>query len=232
MSRRRSRQGALTFDDPPIGDIERAMAARGARWVIGVDEVGRGPLAGPVTVAGVALRLDAIDWCDGLDDSKKLDPSTRIELAARVRANAASVHVVRMDPTEVDRLNVLAASLEGMRRAAESVCDELGLDPADVVILVDGNRPMPGWPGPQQPLVRGDARSWAIAAASVVAKVHRDDEMCAHGETWPEFGFARHKGYPTPAHLAALREHGPTPIHRRSFAPVAAAMARATSSDT
>lgn len=229
MTRRGAGQAALGFDDAPIGDIERTMARRGRTVVIGVDEVGRGPLAGPVTVAGVALDLTDLGWCEGLDDSKKLTAETREALADRVRAHARDLEVVRMPPDEVDRLNVLAASLEGMRRAAAALCERLGLDPTDVVVLVDGNKPMPGWPGPQQPLVKGDGRSWAIAAASVVAKVHRDAEMCRHDATWPAYGFAQHKGYPTPAHLAALRAHGATPIHRRSFRPVAEVLEDATS---
>jgi ribonuclease HII len=117
-----------------------------------------------------------------------------------------------------------------MRRAASALCADLVIDLADIVVLVDGNRPMPEWQGPQRTLVKGDARSWAIAAASIVAKVHRDAEMRQHDATWPAYGFGQHKGYPTPAHLAALRAHGPTPIHRRSFAPVAALLANATSS--
>ncbi len=179
--------------------------------VAGCDEAGRGPLAGPVVCAAVVLPagFDA----RGLDDSKKLDAPRRAMLANRVRDGAVwAVEVVPAD--EVDRLNVLWASLAGMERALAR------LDPAPRAALIDGHTP------PREPcvpvtcLVKGDGKDAAIAAASILAKTVRDGLMVELAAEFPKYGFDRHFGYPTPDHLAALREHGPCPAHRRSFGPV------------
>jgi ribonuclease HII len=190
----------------------RRLRRQGARWVAGVDEVGVGPLAGPVVAAAVVLPERA--ELPGLDDSKRLAAAQRERLAEAIRSQALAWAVAELEPEEVDRLNVLRASLEAMRRAVTS----LGCRPEHV--LVDA-RHIPGLDVPQTALVHGDARDASIAAASVLAKVHRDGLMCRLDARFPGYGFAEHKGYGTAQHLAALRRLGPSPAHRRSFAPVA-----------
>lgn len=179
--------------------------------VAGVDEVGRGPLAGPVTAAAVILdpsRLPA-----GLDDSKRLSAARRAALAEELRA-CAIVSVAHASVAEIDRLNILHAALLAMRRAVE------GLPRTPAHVLVDGNRTPPDLPCPATPLVKGDARSLSIAAASIIAKVARDALMAELARQHPGYGWERNAGYPTPAHLDALKRLGVTPHHRRSFAPV------------
>ena len=188
------------------------LVAAGARHVAGVDEVGVGPLAGPVVAAAVVLP-DA-PALEGLDDSKKLTRRQRERLAAAIRAQALACGVGEVWPEEIDRLNVYHAALEAMRRAVGALAV-----PADH-LLVDARR-VPGVDVPQTPIVGGDGCDASIAAASVVAKVHRDAIMRRLDAEHPGYGFAEHKGYGTRAHLAALRRAGPTPVHRRSFAPVA-----------
>lgn len=179
----------------------------------GVDEAGRGPLCGPVYAA--AVILDPARPIDGLNDSKKLSEKKREALAPliRERALAWAVGVATVD--EIDRLNILHAAMLAMRRAVEG----LGVLPDEV--LIDGNRVPPGLVVPARAIVGGDASEPVISAASILAKTGRDHEMMALAALYPQYGIARHKGYPTREHLAALREHGPSPIHRRSFAPVA-----------
>ena len=177
----------------------------------GVDEVGRGPLAGDVVAA--AVILDPERPIPGLRDSKKLSPRRREELAQAIREHALAWAVARASVAEIDRINILQASLLAMCRAVER------LDPQPHYVLVDGNR-LPRWSYASEPVVRGDDRVPAIAAASILAKVQRDSELIALDLEYPGYGFASHKGYPTPAHLKALRELGVTPLHRRSFAPV------------
>ena len=180
--------------------------------VAGVDEAGRGPLAGPVVAAAVVLAPDR-RW-DGLDDSKKLAPDTREEIFARVLNQARAVSWSVVGPRAIDRFNILRASLEAMRRAV----NRLRVRPD--LVLVDGNYPVPGLGCEQRAIVDGDARLLSIAAASVVAKVVRDRIMGRLDRVWPNYGFARHKGYATAEHLAAIACHGPCPLHRYSFAPV------------
>jgi ribonuclease HII len=189
--------------------LEQLHWQRGASYVAGVDEAGRGCLAGPVVAAAVVLPPD-VDLPD-LDDSKKLSPELREDLFARITDQAVGIGVGRCVPDEIDRLNILWASLEAMRRAVL----DLAL-PADV-LLIDGNRAIPEAPWPQETVIGGDGRSLSIAAASVIAKVSRDRLMTAFDSTYPEYGFPSHKGYATRAHYAALAAHGPTPLHRRSF---------------
>lgn len=181
----------------------------------GVDEAGRGPLAGPVVVAAVVLH--GARNIDGLADSKILTARRRTELAARIRDSAAEVAVVSLTPGEIDELNILQASLEGMRRAVSA----LAAPPSRVA--VDGNR-RPELDCPCEAVVGGDATVPAISAASILAKVARDEYMIALEERYPGYGFARHKGYPTREHLEALYRLGPCPEHRRSFAPVRAVL--------
>jgi ribonuclease HII len=179
--------------------------------VVGVDEVGRGPLAGPVVAA--AVILDPARPIAGLDDSKRLSARVRERLAVQVRAQAVAWAVGRAEVDEIDRINILQASLLAMQRAVAA----LAVLPARA--LVDGNR-APIFACPGQAIVGGDAIEPCISAASILAKVIRDREMIELDQLYPGYGFARHKGYPTRAHLAALQQHGVTPIHRRSFGPV------------
>lgn len=185
----------------------------------GVDEAGRGPLAGPV-VAAVVL-LPAGRRLPGVTDSKQLSARRRAELAELIRREAVAWSVASATVAEIDRLNILQASLLAMRRAVE----RLPVWPAQ--LRVDGLQAprLPGYPGRVETLVRGDQRCPAIAAASILAKLTRDAELLALDQRYPAYGFAQHKGYPTAAHRAALRRHGPCPAHRRSFRPVQAALA-------
>ncbi len=182
--------------------------------VAGVDEAGRGPLAGPVAVAAVVLDPDRP--VPGLADSKALTAAARERLSEQIRAQATAWQIVLVGATEIDAMNILQASLEGMRRALSA------LTPAPLLALIDGNQLPARLPCPGRTLIRGDALEPAISAASILAKVARDRYMveleCRH----PGYGFARHKGYPTAAHLEALRRLGPCAEHRRSFAPVRA----------
>ena len=177
----------------------------------GVDEVGRGPLVGAVVAA--AVILDPLNPIAGLTDSKKLTAQRRDELDAEIRAKALAFAVAEASHAEVDQFNIYHATHLAMRRAI----DTLPLLPE--YLLVDGNR-LPGHHIRGQAVVKGDARHPAIAAASIVAKVARDAQMVALDSRFPEYGFARHKGYATPEHLAALERLGPLPEHRRSFAPL------------
>lgn len=177
----------------------------------GVDEVGRGPLAGDVVAA--AVILDPARPIEGLRDSKKLSASRREALAVQIKEQSLAWSVARASVAEIDELNILQASLLAMHRAVQ------GLDPQPGYVLVDGNR-LPRWNYPSEPVVKGDDRVPAIAAASILAKVQRDGELVALEQLYPGYGFAAHKGYPTPVHLQALKTLGVTPAHRRSFGPV------------
>ena len=181
----------------------------------GVDEAGRGPLAGPVVVAAVILDPDRP--LAGLGDSKKLSAGRRQELAPLIREMALAWAVVEVSPADIDRINILQATLLGMRRAVE----RLAVTPA--LALVDGNR-VPDLPCRARAIVGGDGLEPAISAASILAKVARDDIMLALHRRYPRYGFDRHKGYPTAEHLEQLALHGPCPEHRRSFAPVRRAL--------
>ena len=179
--------------------------------VAGVDEAGRGPLAGPVVAA--AVILDDLKRIKGLNDSKLLSPTVRERLYDEIRAKALCVSIAEASVEEIDRLNILQATMLAMRRAV----DGLRLKPAKV--LVDGNC-LPVLKIHAEAIVGGDATVKSISAASILAKVHRDRLCLTLHELHPQYGFDEHKGYSTPQHLAALREHGACPIHRRSFAPV------------
>jgi ribonuclease HII len=177
----------------------------------GVDEVGRGPLAGDVVAAAVILDPDRP--VEGLRDSKKLSARQRESVAAEIRECALAWALGRASVAEIDDINILQASLLAMERAVDA------LSTRPEYVLVDGNR-LPRWSYASEPVVKGDDRVPAIAAASILAKVQRDEEMVALEETYPGYGLARHKGYPTAEHLAALKQLGVTPVHRKSFAPV------------
>ena len=184
----------------------------------GVDEVGRGPLAGDVVTA--AVILDPERPIEGLRDSKKLSEPRRVELAQQIREQALAWTIARASVAEIDELNILQASLLAMHRAVSA------LQPQPGYVLVDGNR-LPRWHYASEPVVKGDDRVPAIAAASILAKVQRDSELIALDRKYPGYGFAAHKGYPTAAHLQALQSLGVTPEHRRSFAPVKKLLAEA-----
>ena len=185
--------------------------------IAGVDEAGCGPLAGPVAVAAVVFD-PARPRINGLDDSKVLSPERREVLYQRIVERALAWKVVLIEADEIDRINIYQARMLGMRLAVQGVAH------ATRLARIDGNRIPKGLPCPAEALVGGDGRDRAIMAASIVAKVTRDRIMCQLHERWPQYGFDVHKGYATPAHLAALMAHGPCPQHRRSFAPVRKAL--------
>lgn len=211
--------------DLRIGYIEAEARAAGYRWVLGVDEAGRGPLAGPVTAGGVLVDLHSLDWCVGVADSKKLTPRRREELRAVIEREAPSATIQHVSVDEVDRRNVLGASLWAMRHCALTLLSSSQLPREAVLVVVDGRQSLLDFDGPQEAVIKGDALSLAVGAASILAKVARDQWMIALHEEFPMYGFDRHKGYPTKMHLQALREHGASPHHRTSFAPVAATIA-------
>lgn len=195
-------QIAFSFDAPGL--------------VAGVDEAGRGPLAGPVVAA--AVILDDLHPIRGLADSKVLSAKRREALFDEIRAKALCFRIAEASVEEIDRLNILHATMLAMKRAVE------GLRLIPTKVLVDGNR-LPVLRVPAEAIVKGDAKVPAISAASILAKVHRDHLCAEMHKAWPCYGFAGHKGYPTPEHLATLREYGASPLHRRSFGPVREALA-------
>lgn len=182
-------------------------------WVCGVDEAGRGPLAGSVVAAAVILDPD--HPIVGLADSKKLSAKVRERLAQEIRTRALAWAIGEASVEEIDQINILQATFLAMRRAIE------GLSLVPTHALIDGNRVPPGLICSAEAIVKGDAKEPAISAASILAKTHRDAQLLELDRLYPQYGFARHMGYPTAAHLEALRLHGPSPMHRRSFAPVA-----------
>ena len=186
--------------------------------IVGVDEAGRGPLAGPVVAAAVLLCKPRPS---GLDDSKKLTAARRAELETTIKRRCPwAVGVV--DVEDIDRLNIFGATMLAMTLAVDALCAKLGCDPLEV--LVDGNMTpagrRPEWRWNARAIVGGDAIEPCISAASIIAKEHRDRMMCAAAQQHAQYGWEKNKGYGTPDHLAALRAHGPTPLHRKSFAPV------------
>ena len=199
--------------------LRDSLGARGVKGIAGVDEVGVGPLAGPVVAAAVVLpaRVELV----GLDDSKRVPPARRVLLAQEIRATALGFGIGEVSVEEIDQLGIYRAALEAMRRAV------FRLARVHVVghLLVDA-RSVPGIDVPQTSIIKGDQKDASIAAASIVAKVYRDALMDRLGQRYPAYGFERHMGYGTAEHVAALERHGPCPIHRRSFAPVALAERR------
>jgi ribonuclease HII len=221
-SRKSSKPSQLLLDWPEPaatsktrGVLPRARVQRAQALVAGVDEAGRGPLAGPVVAA--AVILDELQPIRGLADSKVLTAARRERLYAEVCAKALCVCIAEATVEEIDRLNILQATLLAMQRAVA------GLRLAPLQVLVDGNR-LPMLRMPARAIVRGDATQACIAAASILAKVHRDRLCAGLHLAYPGYGFDGHKGYPTAAHLAALRLLGPCAVHRRSFAPVREAL--------
>ena len=182
-----------------------------AMWIAGVDEAGRGPLAGPVLAAAVILHPERP--IAGLDDSKRLSARRREALFGHILIHAHAWAIGRAEVAEIDHMNILQATLLAMARAVQA------LPVVPDAVWIDGNQ-APVLSMPTRTIIGGDRDAGAISAASILAKVSRDREMTQLAARYPEYGFARHQGYPTAAHLAALRQHGPSPVHRRSFAPV------------
>jgi ribonuclease HII len=196
---------------------EKAARKQGATRIAGLDEVGRGPLFGPVVAAAVILVPDC--RLDGLTDSKKLSEKKRTEFDLLIRSKAIAWAIAAVDVETIDRINIRQASLLAMRLAVQ----QLALSPD--FLLIDG-RDTIEWPCPQKPVIQGDAISLSIAAASVLAKVHRDRMLVDLDREFPGYGLASHKGYGCPEHLDALARLGPTPLHRKSFRPVAQTILR------
>lgn len=187
---------------------ERALHAQGYKYVCGVDEVGRGPLAGPVVCAAVIMPADGI--IDGVDDSKKLSAKKREKLAALIRENAIAWAICRIEPQVIDQINILQATRLCMKNAVES----LKIMPD--FVLTDGNMTL-DIAIPQKYVIKGDANCYCIGAASILAKVCRDGIMDGYAGQYPEYAFESNKGYGTARHIAAIKEHGICPVHRRSF---------------
>ncbi|MBQ3220676.1 MAG: ribonuclease HII [Clostridia bacterium] len=187
---------------------ERALAEKGYHFIAGVDEVGRGPLAGPVVCAAVIMPLD--DLVIGVDDSKKLSEKKRVALAEEIKAKALAYAIVEIDEKTIDEINILEATKLGMKRAIET----LQLTPD--IVLTDGNMTI-DISIPQKSVIHGDALSYSIGAASIVAKVYRDNLMDEYAKSYPAYAFDKNKGYGTAVHINAIKEQGLCPIHRRTF---------------
>jgi len=198
--------------------MQNSMLNEPIQWIAGVDEAGRGPLVGPVVVA--AVILDPQRPIDGLADSKKLSAKRRDQLDILIRSHAICYSVIIVSAAEIDEYNILQASLRGMTRAL------LAMSHLPTLALLDGNQIPRDLTIPARAIVGGDALEPAISAASILAKVARDRLMVAMDVVYPDYGFAKHKGYPVPEHFAALQRLGPCPEHRRSFAPVRRALER------
>lgn len=189
-------------------EIERGLIAEGYKYICGVDEVGRGPLAGPVVCAAVIMPLESV--IEGVDDSKKLSAKKREVLGENILKNAVACRICRVEPQIIDEINVLEATKLCMKQAVE------GLEFAPDIVITDGNMTL-DITLPQRSFVKGDARSYTIGAASIVAKVYRDKLMEEYAKQYPQYGFERNAGYGTAAHIEAIKRYGLTPIHRRSF---------------
>ena len=197
------------MDSLPTYDEEQTLLDEGFAFVAGVDEAGRGPLAGPVVCAAVILNPD--DPIEGLNDSKKLTEKRREELAEEIRTRAVAYSLVRREARVIDRINILEATREAMCEAIEE------LKPLPDAVLIDAVSLPDSLPCKQVPLIKGDQRSMSVAAASILAKVGRDSLLRDYDAIWPEYGFASHKGYGTRQHYEALDNYGPAPIHRDTF---------------
>lgn len=190
--------------------FERALQANGVKYIAGVDEVGRGPLAGPVVCAAVIMPLEENALVVGVDDSKKLSAKKREQLAEEIKARALCYTVVEIDEKIIDGINILEATRLGMKKAIES------LEIPPEIVLTDGNMTIDTH-FPQRSVVHGDALSYSIGAASIIAKVYRDRLMDEFAKVYPQYGFEKNKGYGTAAHIQGIKEYGLCPIHRRTF---------------
>ncbi len=189
---------------------ERALQSKGYTFIAGVDEVGRGPLAGPVVCAAVIMPLGENELIEGVDDSKKLSEKKREQLAEEIKKRALYYKIVEVSESEIDRINILEATKIGMKQAIE------GLEKQPDVVLTDGNMTI-DIALPQQSVIHGDALSYSIGAASIIAKVYRDHLMDEFAKIYPHYAFEKNKGYGTAAHIQGIKEHGLCPIHRRTF---------------
>lgn len=186
---------------------EKKLIQDGYTLIAGIDEAGRGPLAGPVTVGCCIMKLD--DIIDGINDSKKLTPLKREKLFDIIKEKSIAYSIVDVDCEEIDKINILNATKKGMKIALDNI------NPKAEFLLVDAVKDDFGIP--YMPIIHGDALSYSIAAASVLAKVHRDELMRKYAEIYPEYGFEKHKGYGTKLHIEMLKKYGPCPIHRQTF---------------
>lgn len=189
-------------------EYERQLLEKGYKYICGVDEVGRGPLAGPVVCTAVIMPLD--DIIEGVDDSKKVSAKKRETLAELIQKKAIACNICRVEAEVIDEINILEATKLCMKNAVE------GLKVKPDFVITDGNMTL-DISIPQASIVKGDALSYSIGSASIVAKVFRDKLMDEYAETYPEYGFEKHKGYGTASHINAIKEHGLCPVHRRSF---------------
>lgn len=190
--------------------FERALQEKGVKYIAGVDEVGRGPLAGPVVCAAVIMPLDEASIIVGIDDSKKLSAKKREELSEKIKEKALCYRIVEIDEKTIDEINILEATRLGMKQAIET----LSITPEKV--LTDGNMTIDTALS-QQSVIGGDALSYSIGAASIIAKVYRDALMDKYAEKYPYYAFEKNKGYGTAAHIQGIKEHGLCPIHRKTF---------------
>lgn len=188
---------------------ERELLLEGKRYIAGIDEVGRGPLAGPVVCAVVIMPLEADKIIEGVDDSKKLSEKKRVALAEKIKESAIEYKICEISPKEIDEINILQATIKCMKNCVE------GLKLKPDMLLVDAVKADFGVPS--TPIIKGDALSYSIGAASIIAKVYRDNLMSEYAKTYPEYGFEKHKGYGTKAHIEAIKTFGATPIHRKTF---------------
>lgn len=179
--------------------------------ILGIDEAGRGPLSGPVVAAGVVLDKGSI--IEGLNDSKKLTDKKRELLYEQITSKAKDYTIVEISPQEIDNLNILQATLKAMKQVADNLRDQFDK------VLVDGNR-LPEWDYQSEAIVKGDSKILEISAASILAKVHRDKICVKHDKLYPEYGFAKHKGYPTKEHIENIKKYGVLEIHRKSYRPI------------
>ncbi len=189
---------------------EKALQAKGYQYIAGVDEVGRGPLAGPVVCCAVIMPLEEAELIEGVDDSKKLSEKKRETLATLIKEKALAYSIFEVDEGTIDEINILEATKRGMKEAL------LSLKISPDVVLTDGNMTL-DIPFPQHSVIHGDALSYSIGAASIVAKVYRDHLMDEYAKTYPQYSFEKNKGYGTAAHIQAIKEVGLCPIHRKTF---------------
>ncbi|MBP5243078.1 MAG: ribonuclease HII [Clostridia bacterium] len=189
---------------------EKQYLLQGCRCIVGVDEVGRGPLAGPVVAAAVIMPLQDGEIIEGVDDSKKVSPKKRELIAEKIKEKAIAYSVIRIEPNVIDEINILQATRLAMKKAIES------LPVTADMVLTDGNMTL-DITAPQQSIVKGDALSYSIGAASILAKVYRDNVMKEYAEEYPYYAFEKNMGYGTAAHIQGIKEHGLCPIHRRTF---------------
>ena len=190
--------------------LERALQAKGVKYIAGVDEVGRGPLAGPVVCAAVIMPIEDSELVIGVDDSKKLSAKKREELAEQIKQKALCYTIIEIDEKTIDEINILQATRLGMKKAVQT----LAITPQTV--LTDGNMTL-DISLPQKSIIKGDALCYSIGAASILAKVYRDNLMDEYAKSYPHYAFEQNKGYGTAAHIQGIKEYGLCPIHRRTF---------------